>query len=257
MASKEQILFVDDDPDTRSLYDHQFSAFGYDVLMANDGPLALEIYNKHLTPVAVIDAILPSAVSSGLNGFAVSARIRDINPSAIIIIATGLPNDAQTKVRILDSKADKILIKPVTPLELLSEIRYIQAKREAVKPRALRAPGSSRMIVIGFAILLGLLISGLSGIGLYDWHCNVVLRERQDVADRANTELIKSLFAQQQINDKTRQDDKYAELDRRMHDVESSTNALWIDNRNIWGVLSSHGMNKPKGGKSLCSCCPG
>jgi len=140
MPNKERILFIDDSPDIRAMYDLLFTGMGFEVFTSSDGSEGLRHYKDLLCPIVILDAMLPSAVTDGLNGFILSAKIKTINPAAITIIVTGLPDDAETRMRILDSRADAILIKPVSAEGLLIEIRTVQAKRETLKPKALRAP---------------------------------------------------------------------------------------------------------------------
>lgn len=246
------IAFFDDDKDIVEAYQRTFEYDGYAFLSADSPKTALELYEsiKDTPPrFTVIDVIFKSFSSDKPNGFGLCRQLRTIDPEGIFIILTGL-DDSLTRIRLIDSKADAILEKPKSDIEILAAVAKIERERAEAKakPQVLGAP-RNHTLVVGFAVLFGALVLGLSSIGAYDWHCQVVRDAKQDVANQAARDLVKSLFDQQQVNDKTRQDDKYAELDRRMHDVESSSNGLWIDNRNIWGVLSSHGMSKSKGGK--------
>lgn len=139
MGNKEQILVVDDSPTQRAIYALQLESFGYDVRFADDGPAGEMAYRQLMCPVVILDVMLPSAADTGFNGFHLSSVIRGINPEVITIIVTGLPDEPSTFARLLDSRADKILTQPTTIEEIISEIHYAQVKREALKPRVMRA----------------------------------------------------------------------------------------------------------------------
>lgn len=160
MANRESILIVDDYDDTREMLEVGLPHFGYKTYAARDGVEALNLYAQVKCQIAIVDVMLPSAISDDLNGYKVSAKIKEVNPDAIVVIVTGVtePNEPIAKVRILDSHADKILTKPVTVDQVVSEIQYIQAKREAVKPKIMRAPRSSDdyLKAIVCFVLLGL-----------------------------------------------------------------------------------------------------
>lgn len=236
MSNRERILVVDDLPDIRAMYDLLFTGMGFEVFTSGDGTEALRHYKDLLCPIVILDAMLPSAVSDGLNGFTLSAKIKAVNPDAITVIVTGLPDDAQTRMRILDSRADAILIKPISADRLLLEIRSIQAKKEVLKPRTMKAPSTNRTL----CILLGVLLAGLSLIGAYDWHCQILRDARQEIANEGARDLVKSLFEQQERNDKTRQDDKYASMERDIKSLKDDVGTQRMYIQLFRETLASH-----------------
>lgn len=222
---RDTIAMFDDNEEVVEAYRLLFEHDGYTFLSANNPADALELYEKikHNPPrFAIVDVIFKSFSTDKPNGFQLSRQLREIDPEGIFIVLTGMP-DELTRIRLIDSKADAIMEKPKSDVEILAAVAKIERERAEAKakPQVLSAP-KSHIMVIGFAALFGALVLGLSGIGAYDWHCNIVLRERADIAHQKDAELIKSLFEQQERNDKTRQDDKYAELDRRMLNVENA-----------------------------------
>jgi DNA-binding response OmpR family regulator len=140
MVNREQVLIIEDNADLCELYRAGLSSYGYGPVSASDGPEGLATYDRLHCPIVLVDVGLPSAVTQNLNGYGVSTKIKAIDPGAIVIIITGM-DDPMPDIRILDSHADRILTKPVTVDQIASEIEYIKAKKEAIHPRAAKAPG--------------------------------------------------------------------------------------------------------------------
>jgi len=251
MASNEQILIVDDSQDLREMLAAGLRLEGYSPILASDGPEALATYDRLHCPIILLDVVLPSAVTDDLNGYAVSAKIKEIDPDAIVIIMTGLAGN-MAQVRLLDSKADRVLIKPVMPEQVASEIKYIQAKREALKPHVMKAPSTPKLLAIGFALLFGFLVTGLSGIGAVGYHFYAVetARHNQEMIDLRRDE--DRRFEDFMRTMERNQDKALAQMQQDMRQFQSSLaqlNLLMSDTRD---ALSTHGLlNKvPQKGKS-------
>jgi len=221
MANRESILIIEDIDDTRELFEVGLPMYGYKTYTARDGQEGLDLYEKHRCPVAIVDVMLPSAVTEDLNGYKVSAKIKEKNPDAIVIIVTGAtePEQPISKVRILDSHADIILTKPVTVDQVVTEIQYIQAKRDAIKPRVLRAP-SNRLMWIGLAILFGALVVGLCGISAASYHFYAVetARHGQEMMDLRRDEDRRFLDLQHAMERET--DMKLAQMQGQINYLE-------------------------------------
>jgi len=80
------ILFVDDEAPLRDVVVEALQDLGYEVLVATDGPGALEI----LRGPARIDAMLSDiSMPNGLSGLELAARAADIRPGLGIVLASG------------------------------------------------------------------------------------------------------------------------------------------------------------------------
>lgn len=110
------ILVVDDDLDTRSNLSDILSSFGYDVETAGSGEAALELLKVKSYDVALLDLKLP-----GIDGVALSRRIRDQDGDIVSIIVTGYAGE-ETERRARDSGVWRVLSKPVDPRTLLSHL---------------------------------------------------------------------------------------------------------------------------------------
>jgi DNA-binding response OmpR family regulator len=80
------VLFVDDDPDIRSVVSRVFGAAGYHVLVESDGERAVEM---SATYEGVIDVLITDAVLPTLGGPEVAARIRDQRTGIRILFVSG------------------------------------------------------------------------------------------------------------------------------------------------------------------------
>ncbi len=90
------VLFVDDEESLRECNGRMLRLLGFEVLMAGNGPEALEVYdqNQDIISLVLLDIGLPK-----MNGFEVLSRLREINSAVKVIIHTGYP---------LETIADKV-----------------------------------------------------------------------------------------------------------------------------------------------------
>lgn len=114
------ILVVDDDGDMCELYRVVFEcAFeDVDVLTAEDGLVALEVARARLPDLMVVDLNMPM-----LDGLSLCAAVRDdarLASVPIVVISAALTAEARRSLSALD--VDRMLSKPITPRELLSQI---------------------------------------------------------------------------------------------------------------------------------------
>jgi DNA-binding response OmpR family regulator len=114
VAKPAYILIVEDDPDTRLLYQVALTFEGYDVASAGDGVEALVLMEQRLPDLVVLDLGLPR-----LDGWSVQ---QEIAASAVmrqipIVIATGLEIDPDA----LDVAC--VLRKPITMQKLVDIVR--------------------------------------------------------------------------------------------------------------------------------------
>ncbi len=102
----KNILIVDDEKVVLKMFEHLLPLYGYDVLTAEDGQTAIEIFERE-RPIAVItDIKMPR-----MDGIEVLKIIKSINPKAKVIIMTGYGDDELRK-QAFDLKADEYLDKP-------------------------------------------------------------------------------------------------------------------------------------------------
>lgn len=108
------ILVIDDEPVIRTLTQAILKTLGHPAIVAENGYEGLKIYQQHKEKIAlcIIDAIMPK-----MNGMETLQKIKAIDPTAKIIIASGFSADS-TMHDFLDAGAAAFLVKPYNQIEL-------------------------------------------------------------------------------------------------------------------------------------------
>ncbi|PKN94929.1 MAG: DNA-binding response regulator [Chloroflexi bacterium HGW-Chloroflexi-6] len=121
-----KILVVDDEPRYLRLLEANLRTEGYEVISAQDGLQAVEIFSATPTDLILLDVMMPK-----LDGFAVCQRIRQFsNVPVIMLTAKG---EEQDRVRGLDMGADDYLTKPFSATELLARVRAVLRRSQVSK----------------------------------------------------------------------------------------------------------------------------
>ena len=81
--SKHTLLYAEDEPEVRSVYKTFFETYFENVLVAENGKEAWDLYLTNKPSVVILDIKMPE-----LNGIEVAKKIREQNKDAIIIIIT-------------------------------------------------------------------------------------------------------------------------------------------------------------------------
>ena len=119
-AAKGNILVVDDEAQITRVLRTSLSAQRYDVRIANDGEMALEIMKDWTPQLVITDLAMPN-----LDGIALCKRIRQ--SSQIPIIVLSVRGQDRTKVEALDAGADDYVTKPFSMNELLARVGPVAA----------------------------------------------------------------------------------------------------------------------------------
>jgi two-component system response regulator RegX3 len=112
------ILVVEDEPDTQALLHTILTQEGYEVLIAPDGPVGLELYKTSTPDLVLLDWMLP-----GMNGLLVCRAIRRWSDVPILIITSR--TSQEDLVTALDAGADDYVTKPFQSTELLARINAL------------------------------------------------------------------------------------------------------------------------------------
>ena len=131
MAKKIRILVADDEPKIRMFIRANLEARGYEVDLAKDGIEAIELAERLLPDVIVLDVNMPR-----MDGIEACRRLREWADMPIIILS--IRGDEKDKVRALDEGADDYVTKPFSVEELLARIRV--ALRHSAGPTVVAAP---------------------------------------------------------------------------------------------------------------------
>jgi DNA-binding response OmpR family regulator len=114
----KRVLIVDDEPRYLRLLDANLRTEGYEVVTAQDGLQAIEVFSAQPIDLILLDIMMPR-----LDGFGATQRIREFSSVPIIILTA--KGDEQDRVRGLDLGADDYLVKPFSATELLARVRAV------------------------------------------------------------------------------------------------------------------------------------
>lgn len=129
-AKTDHILVVDDSPDNLFLVQTILEEEGYEISLAEDGRVALDLIEQSPPDLVLLDVMMPE-----MDGFEVTKRIRE-NPKLPfmpILLITAF--DQPSVVKGLDSGADDFIRKPVEVDELLARVRSLLRLKHSVDER--------------------------------------------------------------------------------------------------------------------------
>lgn len=121
MNQKTRILIVDDESQIARVLRTGLTAHGYETQIANDGVMALEIFNDWKPDLVVTDLAMPN-----MSGLELCRKIRSFSKIPIIVLS--VRGEEKTKVEALDAGADDYITKPFGIDELLARVRAIQRR---------------------------------------------------------------------------------------------------------------------------------
>ena len=116
MAASATVLVVDDEERLRELLRGYLVQAGFSVLLAADGPQALELARAQRPDLLVLDLMLP-----GIDGLEVCRQLRTFS-DAYVLMLTARAEEIDRVVG-LEVGADDYLTKPFSPRELVARAR--------------------------------------------------------------------------------------------------------------------------------------
>ncbi|MBF0223998.1 MAG: response regulator [Desulfobacterales bacterium] len=94
LKGQGRILVMDDEEMIRKITERMLENSGYDVVLAQDGLEALEIYKRAMDDAAPIDIlILDLTIPGGMGGKETIKKLLEIDPQAAAIVSSGYSND--------------------------------------------------------------------------------------------------------------------------------------------------------------------
>ena len=133
--SRQKILVADDEASIRRILETRLKMVGYDVIVAEDGEEAVELFNKVNPDLVVLDVMMPK-----MDGYGVTREIRR-NSDVPIIILTAL-GDVSERITGLELGADDYVIKPFSPKELEARVKAV-LRRTVSKDILIQNPSSA------------------------------------------------------------------------------------------------------------------
>ena len=117
-SNRQLILVADDEASIRRILETRLKMVGCDVVVAEDGEEAVEVFNKENPDLVVLDVMMPK-----MDGYGVTREIRRTSDVPIIIL-TAL-GDVSERITGLELGADDYVIKPFSPKELEARVKAV------------------------------------------------------------------------------------------------------------------------------------
>ena len=115
---KINILIVEDEKEIREGVSEYLSEVGYNVISAEDGIQAIELFRNSKIDLVILDIMLPKA-----NGFVVLNKIRQ-ESNVPVIMLTAMSDD-YTQIMSFDEEADDYITKPFSIIVLHKRIEAL------------------------------------------------------------------------------------------------------------------------------------
>lgn len=128
-----KILVVDDDQNLCKLMKIYLKNAGYDVLIANDGIQALEVFRKERPDLVILDIMIPF-----MDGWEVCQQLRRESDVPILMLTAKDTKD--DKIKGLDLGSDYYLTKPFDPDELVAQVKAVVRRLGEQEVTILRFP---------------------------------------------------------------------------------------------------------------------
>jgi len=116
MNDHAHILVVDDEPQITRVLRTALTAQGYEIRVANDGEMALEIMKDWAPHLIITDLSMPH-----LDGVQLCRRVRSTSQVPILVLS--VRDQERQKIEALDAGADDYVTKPFSMNELLARVR--------------------------------------------------------------------------------------------------------------------------------------
>lgn len=118
---KPRILCVDDEPLNLTLLEAILSPCGYDVVLAMDGPVALEKIRTERIDICLLDVMMP-----GMDGFEVCRRIKsDEDHGNIPVVMITAFSGRERRIQGIEARAEGFISKPFDAAEVLARIKML------------------------------------------------------------------------------------------------------------------------------------
>ena len=128
MENKTKVLIVDDEPDILEFLHYNLSRNGFDVIQATNGLDAINIANREIPDLILLDIMMP-----GMDGVETCYELRKNNAldNTIIAILTAR-SEEYSEIAGLEAGADDYIQKPIRPRLLLTRIKALMRRKENV-----------------------------------------------------------------------------------------------------------------------------
>ncbi|TKI04833.1 response regulator transcription factor, partial [Bacillus wiedmannii] len=119
------VLLVEDERRLREIVSDYFRNEGFEVIEAEDGKIALELFAEHEIDLIMLDIMLPE-----IDGWSVCRRIR--KESAVPIIMLTARSDEDDTLLGFELGADEYVTKPFSPKVLVARAKTLLKRADGV-----------------------------------------------------------------------------------------------------------------------------
>lgn len=127
------ILVVEDDPRMQRVLQRMFAAERYEVIQAQDGKAAFDLFCARKPIAVVLDLILPH-----VSGRELCQKFKAVDPETPVIVVSAI-SEVVDKVLLLELGADDYVTKPFSPRELMARVQAaIRRRRKPVSTDSYR-----------------------------------------------------------------------------------------------------------------------
>ncbi len=123
----KQILVIDDEKPTLSMFSLYLEAYGYKALTAENGERGLEIFREKRPDIVLTDIKMP-----GMDGLEALSRIKKIDPDTEVIVITG-HGDIDLALKALNLNATDFIDKPIRQESLESALKRAEERLESLR----------------------------------------------------------------------------------------------------------------------------
>jgi DNA-binding response OmpR family regulator len=116
------VLIVEDDDDGRDILVKYLKQHVKEVYSAGDGQKAVELISSKRPDIVVTDIMMP-----GIDGIELVAKLKKISPNTPFIFITA-SKEKETLLRVIESRPNSFLTKPINTKALLSAIKECGAE---------------------------------------------------------------------------------------------------------------------------------
>lgn len=126
-----KILIVDDEADILEMLQYNFEQEGYKVVKAMDGEEALEVAQRELPDLIILDIMMPK-----MDGVSTCLALRSLpGLQAVVIVFLTARAEEYSEVAGFEAGADDYIYKPIKPRVLKSRIKAM-LRRQNIRPQA-------------------------------------------------------------------------------------------------------------------------
>jgi two-component system, OmpR family, KDP operon response regulator KdpE len=122
------VLVVDDEQQITRVLRTTLTSRGFDIRVANDGEMALEIMKDWTPNLIITDLMMPN-----MDGIQLCKRVRTMSEVPIIVLS--VRGQERSKIEALDAGADDYVTKPFSMGELLARVRAVLRRAPKAEPR--------------------------------------------------------------------------------------------------------------------------